>query len=150
MKKSGIDRGEILIWIEDAQTGETLEELGTCVTDSPNRALDMYASNCQEWDNKGYAAVLKWKYIDVETLSDVMMAEADAEYIYVGTIWGSQRVEMSGQEVLELLENNPSLDGKMIEHPSQGGDDGYYYQGEEIWYKSDLTQECVLRFTQSQ
>jgi hypothetical protein len=55
----------IKIWVEDVDTGDVLEELGECVTDSPNRAIQMYDQE-DAWAEKGYNADVKWKDITNE------------------------------------------------------------------------------------
>ena len=43
----------IKLWVQDMDTGKTLEELGECVTDSPGRAVQMYRQD-EAWTAKGY------------------------------------------------------------------------------------------------
>lgn len=54
---------KIKLWIEDTRNGEVLEDLGTCLTDSPNRAVQMYEDETEKWDEKGYWAEVYWKDI---------------------------------------------------------------------------------------
>lgn len=53
---------EIKIWVEDVDTGKVLEDLGTCVTDSPSRAMEMYDQD-EKWAELGYNADIKYKII---------------------------------------------------------------------------------------
>jgi hypothetical protein len=55
--------GRIRIWVKDLNTGEVLEELGTCLTDSPRRALEMYNED-EAWTEKGYNADIAWEWVD--------------------------------------------------------------------------------------
>lgn len=50
----------IKIWVEDVDTGEVLEDLGTCLTDSPNRAVQMYADDCDKYLEQGVNAGVRW------------------------------------------------------------------------------------------
>ena len=59
--KTGQERGEIKITVQDYE-GNTIEELGTCITDSPNKALQMYEFATVKWSRQGYAAKLGWEY----------------------------------------------------------------------------------------
>ena len=51
--------------VYDVDTGETLEEIGECVTDNPARAVEMY-DNEEAWCEKGYNADIRWKDITNE------------------------------------------------------------------------------------
>ena len=62
-KKTGAERGEIRVWIEDFD-GEVLEDLGTVITNSPNRALQMFNEDENRWANKGYSPDICWRYTD--------------------------------------------------------------------------------------
>jgi hypothetical protein len=53
----------IKLWIADSRDGEVLEELGTCLTDNPTRAAQMYESDTDKWEEKGYWAEVKWQDI---------------------------------------------------------------------------------------
>jgi hypothetical protein len=52
----------IKLWVKDVDTGEVLEDLGTCVTDSPGRAIQMYNQE-EAWSERGYNADIAWKDI---------------------------------------------------------------------------------------
>ena len=52
----------IRIFVKDMDTDEVLEELGTCLTDSPNRAIQMYDQD-EAWAEKGYNANICWEDI---------------------------------------------------------------------------------------
>lgn len=52
----------IKLEVYNVDTGETLEDLGECVTDSPARAVQMY-DNDEAWIEKGYNADIRWKDI---------------------------------------------------------------------------------------
>jgi hypothetical protein len=52
----------IKIWVKDVETGDVLEELGECLTDSPNRAVQMYNED-DKWETLGYSADVCWKDI---------------------------------------------------------------------------------------
>lgn len=55
----------IRIWIEDRDTGHVLEELGFCLTVSPNRAIEMYRDDEMKWFNQGYlGSELHWEWED--------------------------------------------------------------------------------------
>ena len=49
----------IRIYVKDLDTGNPLEELGSCLTDSPNRAIQMYDQD-QKWIDDGYNADIAW------------------------------------------------------------------------------------------
>ena len=49
----------IKLEVYDVDTGETLEELGTCLTDSPNRAVQNYNED-EAWAERGYNADIRW------------------------------------------------------------------------------------------
>ena len=51
----------IKLWIKDAFSDVVLEELGTCLTDSPNRAVQMYTDREMPWADKGFAPMLMWQ-----------------------------------------------------------------------------------------
>ncbi len=53
----------IVIWIVDDH-GAVLDELGTCLTDNPNRAMEMYENDLVKWEERGYAAKLQWQWED--------------------------------------------------------------------------------------
>ena len=62
---------KIMLWIEDCDSGDVLEKLGECVTDSPNRAKQMYESRCNDWADKGWTPIVCWLDItDKETQND--------------------------------------------------------------------------------
>ena len=52
----------IKLWVEDIDTGEVLQELGTCLTDNPGRAVQMYDED-EIWCDRGYNADIYWKDI---------------------------------------------------------------------------------------
>ena len=52
----------IKLWVVDLEDGTILEDLGTCLTDSPGRALQMYNED-QAWTDRGYHVDLCWKDI---------------------------------------------------------------------------------------
>ena len=49
----------IKLEVFDCDTGKTLEELGTCLTDSPNRAVQKYDAD-EKWIERGYNADIRW------------------------------------------------------------------------------------------
>ena len=55
---------KIKVWVgdEDVQ-GKVLEELGTCLCDSPARAVQMYNQE-QIWIDKGYNADIHYRIIE--------------------------------------------------------------------------------------
>lgn len=57
----------IKLWIANDETDEHLQELGTCLTDSPNRAVQMYerdyADELTEYDEHGCAVSIRWEDI---------------------------------------------------------------------------------------
>ena len=55
----------IKLWVQDEETGEVLEDLGTCITDSPGRAIQMYDAE-EAWAARGYDADIHWKDITDE------------------------------------------------------------------------------------
>ena len=52
----------IKLWVQNEDTGEVLEDLGTCLTDNPARAVEMYNQD-EAWAKKGYNADIHWKDI---------------------------------------------------------------------------------------
>jgi hypothetical protein len=56
----------IKIWVKDLETGAVLEELGTCLTDNPTRAVEMYNQDVA-WAERGYNATIAWE--DVTNLA---------------------------------------------------------------------------------
>ena len=53
----------IKIWIEDTD-GNTVQ-LGNCLTDSVNRALELYKSDLDKYEiERQCAAFLCWKFVD--------------------------------------------------------------------------------------
>jgi len=52
----------IKLEVYDVDTGETLEEIGECLTDSPSRAVQNYDQD-EAWIKKGYNADIRWKDI---------------------------------------------------------------------------------------
>lgn len=55
---------KIKVWIEDAETGKILEQLGTCLTDNISRALQMYTPEEDKWADKGYQPEVACRVID--------------------------------------------------------------------------------------
>jgi hypothetical protein len=53
----------IKIWVEDEETQEILEDLGTILTDSPSRATQPYHNQADSWIEKGYEAAVYWEDI---------------------------------------------------------------------------------------
>lgn len=54
---------EIKVWIQDELNGKVLEDLGTCVCDSPVRAIQMYDANAEVWFDRGYNADVYYSII---------------------------------------------------------------------------------------
>lgn len=54
---------EIKVWVGDEYSGKVLEDLGTCVCDSPGRAVQMYESDADRWADKGYMATIYYRQI---------------------------------------------------------------------------------------
>ena len=54
---------KIRIFVKDRDTGEVLEELGNCLTDSPRRAVEMYTED-RAWVERGYNADIAWEWVD--------------------------------------------------------------------------------------
>lgn len=52
----------IKLYVVDVDTDEVLEEIGTCLTDSPNRAVQNYNED-EAWAEKGYNADIRWEDI---------------------------------------------------------------------------------------
>ena len=50
---------KIKIEVYDVESGETLEELGECLTDNPTRAIQMYNQD-EAWAERGYNADIRW------------------------------------------------------------------------------------------
>ena len=44
------------VYVECAESGKVLEDLGTIVYDSANRVFDLYAPEADSWAEKGYMA----------------------------------------------------------------------------------------------
>jgi len=55
----------IRIYVKDLETGESLEELGTCLTGNPVRAVEMYDED-DAWIEKGHNAVVAWEWEDAK------------------------------------------------------------------------------------
>jgi hypothetical protein len=53
----------IRIWIADEE-GIELKDLGTCTTDSPNRALQMYEDDLDTYLERGVSASLRWAEVE--------------------------------------------------------------------------------------
>jgi hypothetical protein len=53
----------IRIYIKNLENDEVLEELGTCITDNPGRALQDYAEAEMNWAEKGYQPTLCYEDI---------------------------------------------------------------------------------------
>jgi hypothetical protein len=49
----------IKLEVYDVDTGKTLEDLGTCMTDNPNRAVQNYDED-EKWIEQGYNADIRW------------------------------------------------------------------------------------------
>ena len=49
----------IRLEVFDSDTGAPLENLGTCLTDNPTRAVQMYNQDTV-WAEKGYNADIRW------------------------------------------------------------------------------------------
>lgn len=56
---------KIRVWIQDLETGEVIEELGTCITDSPNRALQMYQDDLAKVVDGGRGPIADLFYEEV-------------------------------------------------------------------------------------
>ncbi len=78
-------------------------------------------------------------------LIDFFKNSAD-NWRYVGTIYGEDECWMTASEVVAMLQivddNSPIIDHPTSTH--QGG--GFYFQDEDIWYKStnNLVCQCVF------
>jgi hypothetical protein len=46
----------IRVSVIDIETGSELEDLGTCVCDSPGQAIQTYGDAAIRWQDKGYEA----------------------------------------------------------------------------------------------
>ena len=53
----------IRIWVAD-EDGKELKDLGTCTTDSPNRALQMYQDDLDKYLEQGVGASLQWAEVE--------------------------------------------------------------------------------------
>ena len=53
----------IKLWIEDVENETELEDLGTCLTDNPNRATELWEDNVMSWCDMGYAATIMWQEV---------------------------------------------------------------------------------------
>jgi hypothetical protein len=49
----------IKLEVFDVDTGKNLEDLGTCLTNNPNRAVQMYDQD-EKWIEQGYNADIRW------------------------------------------------------------------------------------------
>jgi hypothetical protein len=67
---------KIKIEVYDVETGDVLEDLGTCLTDSPARAIQMYHQD-DEWAEKGYNANIRW--VDVTNLFAAALGSIKSE-----------------------------------------------------------------------
>ena len=75
-------------------------------------------------------------------------------YRYVGTIWGDDDTAQTGAEwantIAQLVEAGCEADGEIVDHPANGGGDGYYVQSQGVWnHDSQGGQEQVLEVAQS-
>ena len=53
---------KIKVWVGNEE-GKVLEDLGTCLCDSPTRAVQMYNQE-QSWIDKGYNADIHYRIIE--------------------------------------------------------------------------------------
>jgi hypothetical protein len=80
-------------------------------------------------------------------LSEYLKTRNKQSFQYVGTIFGTSQDDWTptGEEVVKFLEEIPGMDGEIIEHPTNGGEGGFYFQSDSIHYKSGIIQEEVLK-----
>ena len=52
---------KIKLYVKDTETDEILDVIGTCITDSPGRAIQMYDDAVNHWCALGYSASLEWE-----------------------------------------------------------------------------------------
>ena len=53
----------IRLWLQDDDTGEVIKQLGTCLTDSPSRAAQMYDREVDTCQEAGVNAQVHWQDI---------------------------------------------------------------------------------------
>lgn len=81
----------------------------------------------------------------MNTLTKYLRQEhTETRFRYVGTIWGTDQYEVTGQELADILDNLGYGDETMGDHPTNGGGGGYYYQSGDIYYRGGLVDEKVL------
>lgn len=56
---------KIRLTVVDVETGETLEVIGTCITDNPSRAVQMYDQD-EKWIELGHQADIRWEDVTNE------------------------------------------------------------------------------------
>lgn len=67
---------KIKLEVYDMDTGKTLETIGTCLTDSPARAVRMYDQD-EAWIEKGYNADIRW--VDITNPAAVALGRLTSE-----------------------------------------------------------------------
>lgn len=66
------------------------------------------------------------------------------QFEYVGTIYGDNAQTMTGEEIADMIEQlDPTAE--MVDHPANGGRDGFYTQSGNIHYVGNLVDECVFK-----
>lgn len=66
------------------------------------------------------------------------------QFEYVGTIYGTDTQTMTGEEIADMIEQlDPSA--KMIDHPANGGSNGFYHQSGDVRYNGHLVDEIVFK-----
>lgn len=69
---------------------------------------------------------------------------SNGKFEYVGTIYGADGGEMTGAEIAAMIADiDPGAE--MIDHPADGGRDGFYQQSGDVWYSGNLVEECVFK-----
>lgn len=68
---------------------------------------------------------------------------SEQKFNYVGTIYGTDEHEMTGEEIADMLQLFGET-SEMIDHPTYSGDQGFYLQSGNVHYAGNLVNECVF------
>lgn len=68
---------KIKLYVKDIDTNEILETIGTCITDNPTRAIQMYDDAVNHWCSLGYSASLEWE--DITNLAASALGKITSE-----------------------------------------------------------------------
>jgi hypothetical protein len=77
------------------------------------------------------------------TTAQYFRNNSEQKFNYVGTIYGTDEYEMTGEQIADMLQLFGET-SEMIDHPAHGGRDGFYQQSGNIHYSGNLVEECVF------